>query len=458
MLRKVPLIVILGSTGVGKTKLSIELAQKFNGEIISADSMQIYKGLDIVTAKATAEEQAAAPHHMLSIVKPGQPFTVVSFRDTVLPIVEDLLAKSKIPIIVGGTNYYIESLMWKILISSGDRGKSDTEISDDDVTRIPDSILKIIKERNTDPTLDITDKDFYSLPSELLHETLQQLDPAMAARLHPNNIRKIIRALEFYANTNQPLSEIIQEQRNSVGGSTLGGPLRFEHIILFWLRCEQDILNQRLDSRVDSMVAQGMLREIRDFHNEFSSKIQNIDYTKGVLQIIGYKEFIPYLNKYDESYDDLIRNYLNGDGQSTDGKPEGLICLEQCLDELKLVTRRYSKKQKKWISNRFLGNSSRLVPPLYKLDTSDPRNWDDIVYGPAEAIVESYMKGEESPLKPMESLKNDREGLDNEVTKFCEICKRVFVGEYQYKIHMKSNRHKKMIASLCKQKKKEQKA
>lgn len=124
MLRRTPLVVILGSTATGKTKLSIELANRFNGEIISADSMQIYKGLDISTAKATAAERSMAAHHMLDVCDiKTKSFTVVDFRDAALPKVHQLLNDDKKPIIVGGTTYYIETLLWKVLISSDEHAQ-----------------------------------------------------------------------------------------------------------------------------------------------------------------------------------------------------------------------------------------------------------------------------------------------------------------------------------------------
>lgn len=215
MLRSVPLIVILGSTGTGKTKLSIELAQRFGAELISADSMQVYKGLDIVTAKATKTEQSMAKHHLLDIANAGTKFSVVDFRDAALPIIDNLLEKNQMPILVGGTNYYIESILWKVLVDppSDDRKrKLESDNSIDDAKRAD------CGER---PNNWYEDK-FEGRTSAELHKLLQSVDPDSAQRLHPNEIRKVKRALEVYENCGQTMTAIINEQKSSTGGNDYG--------------------------------------------------------------------------------------------------------------------------------------------------------------------------------------------------------------------------------------------
>ncbi|XP_037828139.1 tRNA dimethylallyltransferase-like [Lucilia sericata] len=215
MFRKVPLIVILGSTGTGKTKLSLELAERFGGEIISADSMQVYANLDIATAKATKEEQSRAKHHLLDVATPNEPFTVVHFRNKALPILENLLAQAKSPIVVGGTNYYIESLLWDILVSPTDTS------SNEDLSKLPaltttttttptsladkakttsdnindndaDDIVATVS-GNVENSSFIAGEKMLTMSSELLHNHLRNIDPETANRIHPNNKRKIMR-------------------------------------------------------------------------------------------------------------------------------------------------------------------------------------------------------------------------------------------------------------------------
>ncbi|EDV90672.1 tRNA dimethylallyltransferase [Drosophila grimshawi] len=426
MLRKVPLIVILGSTGTGKTKLSLELAERFGGEIISADSMQVYTNLYIATAKATKEEQSRARHHLLDVATPAEPFTVTHFRNAALPIVEQLLAKSKPPIVVGGTNYYIESLLWDILVNTKDEQTAD----------------------DTNST--------HELSTAELHQHLTKIDPSSANRIHPNNRRKIQRAIEVYQSTGQTLTTKLAKQRQQPGGNRLGGPLRYPHTILLWLRCRQDVLNERLDKRVDGMLHQGLLQELRHFHNSNAAATQQA-FTKGVLQTIGYKEFVPYLTKYDDQQDASVEAYLSANNYQLPSNEQLLIIessesvqlaaslqlLRSCCDELKLVTRRYSKKQLKWINNRFLASKDRQVPDLYELDTSDVSKWHDCVYKRAECIIGSYRQEQICELEPMAKRVHPGADLDEETSNFCAICERLFIGEYQWNLHLKSNKHKR---------------
>lgn len=238
-----------------------------------------------------------------------------------------------------------------------------------------------------------------------------------------------------------------------------GGPLRFEHTILFWLQCDQEILNKRLDSRIDDMLSQGLIEEIRTFYKcciesekESSTKKSDMDYTKGALQSIGLKEFVPYLEKYDELEDQRIIKYLKSDQSVDQSPPESLLSLKLCLETLRLVTKRYSRNQPKWITNRFLRSENRKVPPIYALSTSNPENWNDDVYVKAENVIQSYMDGREVELKPCEQLDNPRKDLDPKVTNICESCDRRFVGEYQWRLHLRSNKHKKQVARLKKMK------
>ncbi|KAH8310595.1 hypothetical protein KR044_002059 [Drosophila immigrans] len=421
MLRKVPLIVILGSTGTGKTKLSLELAERFGGEIISADSMQVYSKLDIATAKATKEEQSRAPHHLLDVATPAEPFTVTHFRNAALPIIEQLLAKSQPPIVVGGTNYYIESLLWDTLIST-----------------------------QSEECADEQELQLGSMTTQELHQHLTQIDASSANRIHPNNRRKIERAIEVYRSTGQTLTAKLQQQRQQPGGNRLGGPLRYPHIILLWLRCQQQVLDERLDKRVDGMLQQGLLAELRQFHDSYSGVTA---YTKGVLQTIGYKEFVPYLQKYSADQDAQLEQYLQAHQyrlpseeqlSDVDAKlADSLRLLSSCCAELKLVTRRYSKKQLKWINNRFLASKDRQVPALYELDTSDVSAWQDNVFKRAECIIDSYRQEQICEIEPMAKRVHPGADLDEETSHFCGVCDRHFIGEYQWQLHLKSNKHKR---------------
>lgn len=188
------------------------------------------------------------------------------------------------------------------------------------------------------------------------------------------------------------------------------------------------------------------------FCSFFNSSLTS-DYEEGILQTIGFKEFIPYLEKYNAEHDALINEFV--EASETLPVPEGYKSLLACLEELKLVTRRYSKRQQKWVRNRFLGSEIREVPQVYPLDTQDVSRWKELVYTPAEETILSYIKEEEIKLEPMPKVKRLGEGLNEETSNFCEICKRTLIGEFQWQLHLNSHKHKKAKTN---QKRREEKA
>ena len=322
---RLPLVVILGSTGTGKSKLAIEIGKRLGGEILSADSMQVYKGLDIITNKVTAEELSQCPHHLIDFVSPLKEFSVVEFRNMALPLIEDIKTRGKMPIVVGGTNYYIESVLWDILIdedgstnssSSGDesekpaRGmKQRKKIQSEEVEYSNDALGEKVVARGetakgTSQSEELprhSERNKESSSKTSLYERLREVDPAMADRLHPSDSRKIARSLQVYDQHGRPHSKILQEQQQRQGGSAYGGPQRYEDTCVFWLQCQREVLNERLDSRVDEMLDRGLIEELLDFHREYNHVLEkkdvNTKYTEGIFQSIGFKEFHEFLVK-----------------------------------------------------------------------------------------------------------------------------------------------------------------
>lgn len=196
------------------------------------------------------------------------------------------------------------------------------------------------------------------------------------------------------------------------------------------------------------MLSQGLVKEIRSFYNlaKQNCNADDLDSTKGALQSIGLKEFIPYLEKYDEQEDERLIEFLTSDKESEQSPPESLVLLKSCLETLRLVTKRYSRNQPKWIRNRFLGSVNRQVPPIYALSTSNPDNWNEDVYLKAENVIQSYMENREPDLKPCEKVDNPRKDFNLNVTNFCETCNKQIVGEYQWNLHIRSNSHKYKVA------------
>ena len=278
-----PLVVIIsGPTASGKTGLSIEIAKRFNGEIVSADSMQIYKSMDIATAKPTKDETAEIRHHLIDFVEANENFSVAKYKQLALSAIDNILSRGKLPIVCGGTGLYIDTLMNNtVFLDYEDSG---------------------IRER--------LEKRKESDGIEGLYEELKKVDPDTACRLHLNDSKRIIRALEVYYLTGKTISE-----QNSLSHKE-ESPYDF---LLFVLSAHnREILYKRINDRVDKMLDMGLVEEAGSF---FAS-----DISKTAKQAIGYKELKPYL--------------------------DGEISLETAVEKLKMETRRYAKRQLTWFRNK----------------------------------------------------------------------------------------------------------
>lgn len=279
---KQKLLVIIGPTAVGKTKLSIELAKQFNGEIISGDSMQIYRGMDIGTAKIRAEEMEGIAHHLIDIKEPDESFSVAEFQHLVRAKITEIASKGKLPIIVGGTGLYIQSVIY------------DYQFSD---TGADENVRTLLEERAKE------------IGNEALHEELTAIDPESAAQIHPNNVRRVIRALEIYQCTGKIMSEYQKEQEPDLLYDTA----------LIGLTMERDKLYERINTRVELMLEEGLIKEVSRLHKQGLRHCQSI-------QAIGYKEIYDYL--------------------------DGKVSLTDAVEMLKQNSRRYAKRQLTWFRNK----------------------------------------------------------------------------------------------------------
>ncbi|XP_013876564.1 tRNA dimethylallyltransferase [Austrofundulus limnaeus] len=398
------LVVILGATGTGKSKLAIELGKRLQGEIISADSMQVYQGLDIITNKVTAEECAQCRHHMISFVDPlVNNYTVVDFRNKALALIDDMHKRNKMPIIAGGTNYYIESLLWRVLVDTGEN-KDCGDAVDEAGNRM---------------------RELEKLEGSELHKRLAKVDPKMASMLHPNNKRKLARSLQIHEGTGVPHSRWLEEQRGQEGGDELGGPLRYPDPCIFWLHSDTKVLNERLDGRVDEMMSAGLIQELRDFHIRYNQqKVQDDsqDYQNGIFQSIGFKEF---------------HNYLTApEGISTEEKDK---LRREGIEALKIATKRYARKQNKWVHNRFLKRPGNNVPAVYGLDVTDVSKWEETVLNPALQILDRLSKGEEPAIAPIRVEGAEQRNKLSYNT--CDLCDRIIIGDVEWAAHLKSKKH-----------------
>ncbi|XCP83812.1 tRNA (adenosine(37)-N6)-dimethylallyltransferase MiaA [Roseburia hominis] len=277
---KRPLIILTGPTAVGKTQASIGLAKAVGGEIISADSMQVYRHMDIGSAKIRPEEMDGIRHYLVDVLEPEEEFHVARFQQMAKEAMEAIYKAGKIPIVVGGTGFYIQALLYEIDFSKGDEDMAYRR-----------ELEAFVTEHG----------------AEALHERLRMVDPASAEAIHANNVKRVIRALEFYRQTGTPISRHNEEERRKES------PYRFAYFVLNDVRQR---LYERIDSRVDAMLKEGLVEEVaalkeRGCHKEMVS-----------MQGLGYKEILAYL-----------------DGECT---------LEEAVYILKRDTRHFAKRQITW--------------------------------------------------------------------------------------------------------------
>ena len=284
MQQKYPLLVILGPTAVGKTQFSLEIAGFLNGEIISADSMQIYQGMDIGTGKVTVPERQQVKHHLIDIIDPDAEFSVAEFQERVDLIIPKIISQNKVPLLVGGTGLYIKAVLEGFLFP---------EMKKDEQLR------------------DILQQEAIKYGNVYLHQKLREVDPELAHQLHPNDQRRIIRGIEVYRLTGNKLS-VLKKLQQKV-------PARYQALKIGLTR-EREELYQRINRRVDLMIEQGLLSEVK--------KLLNAGYSisSTALQGLGYKEIIAYFNgEYD---------------------------LNEAIRILKRDTRHYAKRQLTWFKQQ----------------------------------------------------------------------------------------------------------
>ncbi|MBP3728910.1 MAG: tRNA (adenosine(37)-N6)-dimethylallyltransferase MiaA [Lachnospiraceae bacterium] len=250
MSKKPSVIVLTGPTAVGKTQLSLRLASELVGEILSADSMQVYRGMDIGTAKASPRERALVPHHLIDVADPGESFSVADYVRLAEPVLQDILRRGKVPLIVGGTGFYIQALLKGI-----DFSESETEGAE----------RKRLWERG--------EREGW----ESLYRELEQVDPSSVAALHPNNKKRLVRALEYYYESGEPLSELNRRQKAQES------PYRSLYLVLNLPREE---LYARIEARVQQMLQEGLPQEVRRLIS------QGLSPSSTALQALGYKEWM----------------------------------------------------------------------------------------------------------------------------------------------------------------------
>lgn len=291
------LLVLVGPTAVGKTKLSIEIAKAFSCEIISGDSMQVYRGMDIGTAKIQSSEMEGIPHHLIDVLNPDEPFSVAQFQDSCRQLIPEIGERGKLPFIVGGTGLYVESVCYEYQF---------TDTGADDEFR--SQMQNLADEEG----------------NEALHARLGAVDPQSAERLHPNDVRRVIRALEIYHMSGTTLSSQLESQNKQ-------SPY---NLCIIGLTMDRQMLYNRIEQRIDEMMDAGLVDEVRSLLGR--------GFTRNLISMqgLGYKEILEHLE---------------------DGVP-----LEDAVTKLKRDTRRFAKRQLSWF---------RHMKDISWVDVTDHKNF-----------------------------------------------------------------------------------
>lgn len=278
---KKPLVVIAGPTAVGKTASSIRLAKKIGGEIISADSIQVYKMMDIGSAKITAEEMEGVPHHLVSVLDPLEPFNVTVFQEMALKAMDEIYGRGHIPIICGGTGFYIQSVLYGIEFPENS----------------PDMTYR---------------NELYALAEKegpkALFDMLMQVDPESCEKIPMNNVKRVARALEFYHDTGEKISKHNEEERKKES------PYDYRYFALFR---DREKMYEKIDDRVDKMLENGLLSEMRALIDHGCTREMTS------MQGLGYKQLYQYL--------------------------DGACSYEEAVENIKLETRHFAKRQLTWL-------------------------------------------------------------------------------------------------------------
>ncbi|MGN0665925.1 MAG: tRNA (adenosine(37)-N6)-dimethylallyltransferase MiaA [Huintestinicola sp.] len=310
-MNRIPLLVICGPTASGKTRVGIELAKEYNGEVISADSMQIYRGMSVLTAKPTAEEMDGIPHHLIDFLEPDCEFSVADYVKLAKEKIEDVHSRGKLPVIVGGTGLYINSVV--------------DNISFDHIAQDPELRKRLEEEAAREG-------------SEYMHRKLAELDPKAAEDIHPNNAVRVIRAIEMCILSGRTGEENRTESRK------VQSPY---DVCMIGLTCfDREKLYDRINLRVDRMVEDGLLEEVRAVREKY--------HTRTAFNAIGYKELLPYL--------------------------DGTQSFDDCIAKIKQESRRYAKRQLTWF---------RRNPRISWVDTVNYEQFDGIINSCKNIVAKS---------------------------------------------------------------------
>lgn len=403
------------------------MAKAVNGEIINADSMQVYKGVPIMSNKHPIEEREGVAHHVMDYVRWNEEYFIHRFKADAEKAIDDIHARGKIPIVIGGTHYYLQNLLFNNkTIGEGNDNRTEKALTEEQLLVLDG-------------------------PVEGIFEKLAEVDPVISQKFHPQDKRKLRRALEIYYTLGTKASDVYHEQKLDELEDT---SLKY-NTLLFWVYCDAEVLKTRLDTRVDKMMKTGALEEIEQMYEFYENLGEpKPEVTSGIWQVIGFKEFLPWLQ------DEARSAQLFADG----------------VERMKIRTRQYAKYQVKWIKKLLsieLEKESRFNfkygGKLYLLDATDLSKWQDNVNKIGLGIADQFLNQgptkvtyAQAPSHLLDVFPNKEflsefqsnkklESAKNWQHFECTICKDkqgnnlVAVGLENWKIHIHSRRHKKQL-------------
>ncbi|XP_021277950.1 tRNA dimethylallyltransferase 2 [Herrania umbratica] len=447
---KPKVVVIMGPTGSGKSRLAIDLATHFPIEIINADSMQVYQGLDVLTNKVPLHEQKGVPHHLLGTGSSNMEFNAKNFRDSAIPIISDILSRNCLPVIVGGTNYYIQALVSSFLLDD----------SAEDTDEIVSSSLPGNEQINHMP-------DFQGDSCNYSYDLLKELDPVAANRIHPNNQRKINLYLTLYAR-----SGVLPSQRYQGKAAEKWGRVdnsRY-NCCFICVDAAMPVLDRYVEHRVDCMIDAGLLDEVYDIYNP------NADYTLGLRQAIGVREFENFLGVYlsngrdDETSDSsdgtplnlstrmddkLLKENIRAILKSSSENPQKIL-LEEAIDKVKANTRRLVRRQKRRLNqlHKLFGWNINYVDATESISGKLDECWAVQVVGPAMKIIRSFLNEDDRTDSTLDGESKTIMGTvqrDLWTQYTCKACgDRVLRGAREWEQHKQGRGHRKRISRLRK--------
>ncbi|KAL8734483.1 MAG: hypothetical protein Q9166_001382 [cf. Caloplaca sp. 2 TL-2023] len=429
---KTRIVVIVGVTGTGKSRLAVALAERFDGEIINGDALQMYEGLPIATNKLPFAERQSIPHHLLGSVKlDAEPWTVKKYVRDATAIIGEVIARGKLPIVVGGTHYYTQSLLFE---------------------------SSLVNETPTEPLPAEAQEEKWPILAASTMEMLDHLhaiDPEIASRWHPNDRRKIRHSLEVYLTSGKQPSDLYREQRKTCAASrsskatSLGNSdqeviaahestssVRFDPLLL-WIYADFAQLPARLDQRVDKMVQNGLIQEVESMQHYLQQQERSgvaVDQSSGIWTAIGFKELLPYVS-------------ASAAGELPIGDQEPMK--KQGIELTKTATRQYARQQQRWIRGKLLRalEENGVLERMVVLDGTELSQWPQNVEAVANDAVSAFLSGDPLPREASPS----RFASDVLVPKaephikarYCEICKMTLMTQKEWDAHPKSKKHRK---------------